>query len=72
MLLGCKTSYDVTLSNGSKNTGVSKPLLDRESGHYRFKMIDGREMRVLSSRVILIEPHGESSEVVFQKPKPKK
>ena len=71
-LSGCKTSYDVTLTNGSKVTDVSKPVLDKTTGQYRFQMADGREVKVLSTRVRTIEPHGESSEPIFEKPKPKK
>jgi hypothetical protein len=71
-LTGCKTSYDVTLSNGKKVSGVSKPVLDKATGNYRFKLPDGREVKVSSSRIRLIEPHGESSEPQFVVPTQKK
>jgi hypothetical protein len=71
-LTGCKTSYYVTLSNGRKLSDVSKPVLDKETGNYRFKLPDGREVKVSSSRIRLIEPHGESSEPQFVVPTQKK
>jgi hypothetical protein len=72
LMAGCKSTYDVTLVNGSKVTGVTKPVLDKTTGQYRFNMADGREVKVLSSRIRTIEPHGESSDLTFEKPKPKK
>ena len=72
VLVGCKSSYDITLSNGRKVTGVSKPVFDERLGLYRFKMADGKEARLSSSRVRLIEPHGESSETQFVSPTQKK
>jgi hypothetical protein len=71
-LSGCKTSYDVTLSNGTKIREVTKPVLDRTTDQYQFKTIDGREMKISAGRIKLIEPHGESSEPQFVSPTQKK
>jgi hypothetical protein len=72
VLTGCKTSYDVTLSDGKKITGVSKPVLDETKGQYQFKTADGQGVKVPASRIRLIEPHGESSAKEFVSPTQKK
>lgn len=72
VLTGCKTSYDVTLNDGKKVTGVSKPVLDKTTNQYRFKTADGRDVKVYAGRVRTIEPHGESSEPKFVSPTDKK
>ncbi|MEO5804205.1 MAG: YgdI/YgdR family lipoprotein [Verrucomicrobiota bacterium] len=71
-LVGCKTSYDVTLSDGKKITGVSKPVLDKTKDQYQFKMADGREVKIYAGRIRTIAPHGESSEPKFVSPTDKK
>ena len=61
-LVGCRSRYDVTLSNGTKFTGVSKPHLDKKIGKYRFKTPDGREGAFYPDNIRLIEPHREPYE----------
>jgi hypothetical protein len=56
---GCRTKYDITLSNGNKITGVSKPVLNKETGFYEFKLANGKQEAVKSMRVRTIEPAGE-------------
>jgi len=58
-LTGCKSTYDVTLSNGTRFTGVSKPRYDKKTDEYRFKMPDGREGNFSPAKIRLIEPHQE-------------
>ncbi|MEO7299360.1 MAG: YgdI/YgdR family lipoprotein [Verrucomicrobiota bacterium] len=57
VMTGCKSRYDVTLSNGTRYTGVSKPKLDKKSGKYQFKMPDGRLGSFYPANMKLIEPH---------------
>lgn len=56
LAVGC-TGYDITLSNGSKISGVSKPRLDPESRVYVFKDASGQPGYVNAGRVRVIEPH---------------
>ncbi len=69
-LTGCKSTYDITLSNGRQFTGVSKPVLSKKTGKYHFKTIDGREGAVYPDNVRVIEPHREPYE--FRPSAPKK
>lgn len=71
-LCGCRSNYDVTLSNGRKFSGVTKPILDKKTGEYRFKTIDGRVGVVHPDNVRLIEPHREAYVPDFGSPSPKK
>jgi hypothetical protein len=61
-LAGCKSSYDVTLSNGTQFTGVSKPKLDKKTGKYHFKTPTGREGAFYAENIRLIEPHRDAYE----------
>ena len=61
-LVGCKSSYDITLSNGTRFTGVSKPRIDKKTGQYRFKTPDGRIGTFSPANVRLIEPHRDAYE----------
>ena len=56
-LTGCHTRYDVWLNNGSRITGVTKPVLDKTTGVYRFKDAKGQEQSVKAMKVIQIAPH---------------
>jgi len=67
-LAGCKTRYDITLNNGLKISGVSKPVLDPAKGEYRFKYSNGKEGSVKDMRVRVIEPHGDSDDSKFNAP----
>ncbi|MDB6057301.1 MAG: hypothetical protein JWO95_1145 [Verrucomicrobiales bacterium] len=57
LFVGCKSSYDVTLNNGSQYTSVSKPKLDPDRGVYIFKNMSGKSYTVPETRVRTIEPH---------------
>jgi len=57
LLVGCRTRYDIALSNGSRITGVSKPVLDKSTGEYHFKDVKGKDHVIKSMRVIEIAPH---------------
>ena len=50
---GCRTRYELTLSNSNKITAYSKPKL--VNGQYVFKDANGREVRVFQGRVRQIE-----------------
>lgn len=56
---GCMHNYDITLVNGMKITGVSKPKLDKKSGVYMYKNVKGTKESINASRVVEIAPHHE-------------
>jgi len=60
ILTGCSSGYDITLSNGNRITGVSKPRLNKETSMYEFKDAAGHPQSVHSMRVRQIGPHGDS------------
>ena len=62
LLTGCKSTYDVTLNNGTKFSGVSKPAFNKETGKYHFKTPDGREGAFYPEKIRLIEPQREAYE----------
>lgn len=66
-LVGCRSGYDVTLSNGTRFTGVSKPRFDKKTGEYRFKTPDGRVGTFSPASIKVIEPHREAYEFKPQK-----
>ena len=68
-LSACRTPYDITLTNGMKITGVSKPKYDQVSGSYIFKDASGRTNFIPRMRVSVIEPHERSTEEGRFKPK---
>jgi hypothetical protein len=70
-LMGCRSTYDITLNNGNKITGVSKPELDRKSGDYKFTTGSGKVMYVKSIRVREISPH-EAEDSQFSAPPAKR
>jgi hypothetical protein len=57
LLAGCKSTYDVTLTNGMQFTGVSKPKLNKERGTYVFKNATGKVYSIPETRVRQVEPH---------------
>ncbi len=67
-LSGCRSSYDITLNNGTKITGVTRPRLDNETGHYVFKDAKGQASSIPAMRVRLIEPQGTSQNFSAEKP----
>ena len=58
---GCKSNYDITLSNGAKITGISKPKLDKKTDRYVYKDAAGVEKSVPAMRVREIQPHEEGN-----------
>lgn len=63
VLTGCRSTYDVILTNGKKIQNVSKPVLDESTGQFRFALPSGKQINMPQTRVRLIEPHGDSSEL---------
>jgi uncharacterized lipoprotein YajG len=57
LLTGCMHNYDLTLTNGTKITGVSKPKFNKESGSYTYKNVRGEQRSISASRVAEIAPH---------------
>ncbi len=51
---GCRTRYDITLSNSDVIQAHSRPKLD-DRGCYVFKDASGKEVRVPASRIRQIE-----------------
>jgi hypothetical protein len=62
VMAGCSNRYDITLGNGLAFKGVSKPVLNKETGEYSFTDATGRIMKVKDSRVRVIEPHSKTDE----------
>ncbi len=71
LFTACHSAYDITLNNGNKITGVSKPVLDKKTGEYQFKTSSGKVMYVKSIRVREIGPH-EAEDSKFVAPPAKK
>jgi len=57
LLAGCRSAYDVTLTNGMQFTGVSKPKLDKDKQMFVFKNMSGKTYTIPESRIRTIEPH---------------
>ena len=57
LLTGCMHNYDLTLVNGTKITGVSKPKFNKETGAYTFTNVRGEQRSISASRVAAIAPH---------------
>ena len=75
LFIGCKSSYDVTVSSMGRSrvfSGVTKPVYNKATGRYVFKDSLGQEFAVPKIQVKEIAPHGESSEPKFIAPAPKK
>lgn len=71
LLAGCRTRYDLTLTNGSVISASSKPTL--KGNYYVFKDVRGRETQITSFRVLQIERKsaGEKSREPFSAPSAK-
>jgi hypothetical protein len=63
LLAGCAHHYDITLTNGIRLTNVTKPVLDRDSGVYTYKDLNGRVRHVFAGRVVEIGPHSSKNNV---------
>jgi hypothetical protein len=63
LVAGCRSAgWDITLNNGTRITGVSRPKLDRARGIYVFKDAGGKADFVQEMRVRVIEPHVEEQQ----------
>jgi len=62
LVAGCANRYDITLNNGQRLTGISKPVLHEPTGEYYFTDGSGHKMAVKSMRVRVIEPHRDSED----------
>jgi hypothetical protein len=65
LVSGCRSSYDVTLTNGLQFTGVSKPRLNPDRGVYVFRSAGGRTFNIPETRIRTIEPHEKVKESKF-------
>jgi hypothetical protein len=63
LLSGCAHRYDIMLTNGSRVTNVTKPVLDRSNGVFTYKDVAGNEHKVNAGRVVDIGPHSAKNEV---------
>lgn len=53
--VGCRTHYDITMTNGSVIRATSKPTLN-ERGYFVFKDVSGQPQEVNKMRVRQIQP----------------
>jgi hypothetical protein len=61
LLAGCARHYDMTLTNGTRITNVTKPVLNREAGAFYYKDVAGKVHHISSGRVLEIKPHSEKN-----------
>jgi hypothetical protein len=61
LLAGCAHRYDMTLTNGTRITNVSKPEFHRDEGAYYYKDVTGRVRHVNSGHVVEITPHSRKN-----------
>lgn len=57
--VGC-ARYDVSLSNGTRLNNVRKPVLNKKTGVYTIKMLNGNKIEVPEYRIREIQPHVKS------------
>jgi hypothetical protein len=60
---GCAHRYDIMLTNGSRVTNVTKPVLNRETGTFTYKDVAGNEHKLSAGRVVDIGPHSSKNDV---------
>jgi hypothetical protein len=63
LLAGCAHRYDITLTNGSRVTNVTKPVLDRSAGVFTYQDVAGHDHKVSAGRVVEIGPHSDKNTV---------
>jgi hypothetical protein len=63
LLSGCAHRYDIMLTNGTRVTNVTKPVLDRSNGVFNYKDVAGNAHKVNAGRVVDIGPHSAKNEV---------
>jgi hypothetical protein len=62
LLSSCAHRYDIMLTNGSRATNVTKPVLNRETGVFTYKDVAGHEHKVSAGRVVDIGPHSSKND----------
>ena len=61
LLAGCAHRYDMTLTNGTRITNVSKPEFHKDEGAYYYKDVTGKVHHVNSGHVVEIKPHSSKN-----------
>jgi Bacterial protein of unknown function (DUF903) len=61
LMAGCARSYDMTLTNGTRITNVSKPEFHKDEGAFYYKDVTGKVHHVNSGRVVEIRPHSSKN-----------
>lgn len=54
---GCASHYDMTLTNGTRITNVTKPTYYKDEGAFYYKDVSGKVHHISSGRVVEINPH---------------
>ena len=62
LLCGCAHRYDIMLTNGSRVTNVTKPVLDKDNGVFTYKDVAGGVHHVNAGRVVDIGPHSSKND----------
>jgi hypothetical protein len=62
-LAGCARHYDMTLTNGTRITNVTKPKLYKDAGAYYYKDVDGKVHHISAGRVVDIQPHSKKNTI---------
>jgi len=63
LLSGCAHRYDILLTNGTRVTNVTKPVINRSAGVFTYKDVAGNEHKVNAGRVVDIGPHSEKNDL---------
>jgi hypothetical protein len=61
LLAGCAHRYDMTLTNGTRITNVSKPEFHKDEGAFYYKDVTGKVHHVNSGHVVAIDPHSSKN-----------
>jgi hypothetical protein len=61
LVTGCAHRYDMTLTNGTRITNVSKPEFHRDEGAFYYKDVTGKVHHVNSGHVVEIRPHSSKN-----------
>jgi hypothetical protein len=61
LLMGCARHYDLTLTDGTRITNVTKPVLDRQTGVFSYKDVTGHVHQKNAAHVVEIAPHSSKN-----------
>jgi hypothetical protein len=61
LLAGCAHRYDMTLTNGTRVTNITKPILYRDEGAFYYKDVAGKVHHVSAGHVVEIKPHSSKN-----------